>query len=99
MGLLMRPRRPVLRLAAGAATAGVAYHAGKQRAQQVSYNEQASDAYAATQAPAPAPAPVAPVAAAPPDTTGELERLAKLHESGALTDEEFGAAKAHLLGV
>ena len=27
------------------------------------------------------------------DTTSELERLAKLHSSGALTDEEFAAAK------
>jgi hypothetical protein len=92
MGLLFRPRRPVLRLAAGAATAGIAYHAGKQRAEQNPYNDQASEG-AATQA-GPAPA-----AAAPVDETGELERLAKLHESGSLTDEEFGAAKARLLGV
>jgi len=28
MGLFWRPRRPILRLAAGAATAGIAYHAG-----------------------------------------------------------------------
>ena len=27
-----------------------------------------------------------------------LERLAALHASGALTDEEFAAAKARLLG-
>lgn len=96
MGLLMRPRRPVMRLAAGAATAGVAYHAGQRRAEQDVYNQQASEAYAATQAapaaPTPAPAPAA-------DPTGDLERLAKLHESGALTDEEFGAAKAQLLRV
>jgi Short C-terminal domain len=29
----------------------------------------------------------------------ELERLARLYGSGALTDEEFRAAKAHLLGL
>lgn len=94
MGLLMRPRRPLMRLAAGAATAGVAYHAGRRRAEQDAYNEQASEAYASTQAPPQSPAPAQPV-----DAAGELERLAKLHDSGALTDEEFGAAKAHLLGV
>lgn len=96
MGLLMRPRRPLARLAAGAATAGIAYHQGRKRAEQDAYNEQASAAYAATAAPAAAPAP-AP--AAPAGSTGELERLARLHESGALTDAEFGAAKAQLLGV
>lgn len=31
------------------------------------------------------------------DDTEELERLAKLHASGALTDEEFAAAKAKIL--
>lgn len=98
MGLFMRPRRPVMRLAAGAATAGVAYRAGQRRVQQDEANEQASAAYQATQAtPAPAPAPAA--APAPADSTAELERLAKLHESGALTDTEFAAAKSRLLGV
>lgn len=32
------------------------------------------------------------------DTTAQLEQLAKLHQSGALSDEEFAAAKAKLLG-
>jgi hypothetical protein len=31
------------------------------------------------------------------DDVARLERLAKLHESGALTDEEFAAAKARIL--
>ncbi len=37
----------------------------------------------------------APPPAVPAD---ELEHLAQLHSSGALTDEEFGAAKAKVLG-
>jgi hypothetical protein len=37
----------------------------------------------------------APPAADPAD---ELEHLAQLHASGALTDEEFTAAKAKILG-
>jgi hypothetical protein len=32
------------------------------------------------------------------DDLDKLERLAKLHESGALTDEEFAKAKAKILG-
>ena len=34
----------------------------------------------------------------PVDPADEIEHLAKLHESGALTDEEFAAAKAKALG-
>ncbi len=33
------------------------------------------------------------------DITAELERLAKLHKQGILSDEEFKAAKASLLGL
>jgi multidrug resistance efflux pump len=97
MGLMFRPRRPLMRVAAGAATATVAYKAGQRRTQQNQVNEQAQTAYAQTQA---APPPAAPAPApAPSDSTAELERLAKLHESGALSDEEFSAAKSKLLGI
>ena len=97
MGLMFRPRRPLMRLAAGAATAGVAYKAGQRRQQQNEYNDQAQAAYAQTQA---APPPAAPAPGpAPADSTAELERLAKLHESGALSDDEFAAAKSKLLGI
>jgi hypothetical protein len=87
-----------MRVAAGAATATVAYKAGQRRNQQNQYNDQAQAAYAQTQA-APAQAAPAPAAPAPADSTAELERLAKLHESGALNDEEFAAAKSKLLGL
>lgn len=108
MGLMFRRRRPIARLAAGAATAGIAYHAGKRRAQQNQYNEEAASAYASTQ-PGPQAAPASPYAgspqyvAPPPASTGseidELGRLAQMHDSGALTDEEFTAAKAQLLDI
>jgi multidrug resistance efflux pump len=84
MGLFMRRRRPVMRVAAGAATAGVAYKAGKRHAEG-----EATEAQQPAAAPAPAPAA---------DSTAELERLAQLHQSGALSDEEFAAAKAKVLG-
>jgi uncharacterized membrane protein YebE (DUF533 family) len=92
MGMMFRPRRPLMRVAAGAATATVAYKAGQRRTQQNQYNEQPPQA-------APPQAAPAPAAPAPADSTAELERLAKLHESGALNDEEFAAAKAKLLGL
>jgi hypothetical protein len=99
MGMMFRPRRPLMRVAAGAATATVAYKAGQRRTQQNQYNDQAQAAYAQTQTAPPPPAAPAPAAPAPADSTAELERLAKLHESGALNDEEFAAAKAKLLGL
>jgi hypothetical protein len=44
----------------------------------------------AVQAAAPAPAT--------DDVIAQIEKLSALHQSGALTDEEFAAAKAKLLG-
>jgi len=56
------------------------------------------DAYA-SQEPAPAayqePPPAAPAAA---DPIEQLKQLGALHEQGILTDEEFAAQKAKLLG-
>jgi hypothetical protein len=115
MGLMFRRRRPVARLAAGAATAGIAYHAGRRRAEQDAYNDQAAAAYEATQgavpqyapppyptAPYPAPAYAAAPAPAPAPAASpgveELGRLVALHDAGDLTDAEFSAAKAKLLG-
>jgi len=39
-----------------------------------------------------------PAAAAAPDPIEHLKELAKLHEQGVLTDEEFAAQKAKVLG-
>ena len=35
----------------------------------------------------------------PADPADEIEHLAQLHASGALTDDEFAAAKAKILGT
>lgn len=102
MGIFLRPRRPLMRLAAGATTAAIAYNAGKNRVRQDQYNEQAQDAYAATQYP-PQPQYAPPPPQQPPpqpaaDPLAELERLARLHDSGALSDAEFATMKARLIG-
>jgi Short C-terminal domain len=69
------------------------HHERKRAAEE----EQAYDqAPAEEQAPAPDQEPYAPPPADPAD---EIEHLAQLHESGALTDEEFAAAKAKILGT
>jgi hypothetical protein len=57
--------------------------------------------YAAQEAPPPAapePAPAAAPAAGGDDVVGKIKELASLHDAGALSDEEFAAAKAQLLG-
>ena len=41
----------------------------------------------------------APAAAPEDDTNAQLQNLAQLHTQGVLTDEEFAAAKAKLLGI
>ena len=33
------------------------------------------------------------------DATVQIQKLAQLHDSGALSDEEFAAAKAKILGI
>jgi membrane protease subunit (stomatin/prohibitin family) len=41
----------------------------------------------------------APPAEAEDDATAQLQNLAELHTKGVLTDEEFAAAKAKILGI
>jgi hypothetical protein len=76
---------------AGTATAvagGVRTRQGQKAAEQ----QQAA-------APPPPPAPAAaPAAVGDVDITGELQKLVEMKNSGLLTDEEFAAAKAKLLG-
>lgn len=72
---------------------------GEEQAQMQMQQQQAQQqqAQAAQQPPAPAPAPAAAPAPGKPDITGELQKLAQLHQSGALSDEEFASAKQKLL--
>jgi hypothetical protein len=67
--------------------------AGQEQAQQAAYDQGAA---AAQQQAAAAPAPAAP---AEDDAMAEITKLAQMHTAGILTDEEFAAAKAKILGI
>ena len=81
-----------------AAKAQQAADAQAQQAQQQQAAMQAAAEQAVAEAQAAAPAPAAP-AATGDDTIAQLERLAALKEQGILTDAEFDAQKAKLLGT
>ena len=72
-----------------AAGAAVAHHRGGQE------EEQAQQPAAQAQQ----PEEQAQYAPAPADPADQIEHLAQLHASGALTDEEFASAKAKILGL
>ena len=95
-------RRPLLR---AAVVGGGAYMAGKHMAnaqadqqyqdasqEQRLANLEQQQAQQAQQAPVPAPR------AAGPSMADQLNQLADLHNQGLLSEDEFAAAKAKLLG-
>ena len=47
----------------------------------------------------PEPPPPPPAAPAETDIVTQIKQLAELNQQGILTDEEFGAKKAQLLGI
>ena len=93
MGLMRMAARTAV--VAGTATA---VSGRVQRRQAAKWDEQDQQQYA-EQAPPPqqyAPAPAPP---AQDDTQTQLQNLAQLHTQGVLTDDEFAAAKAKILGL
>jgi Short C-terminal domain len=91
----MMRRRPIARMAVRTtAVVGTAAVVGGHMA-----NKQAAQAQpAADEAPAPAATPEPAPAAAGPDPIEQLTQLAALKDSGALTEAEFEAEKAKILG-
>jgi transcription initiation factor TFIID subunit TAF12 len=69
-----------------------------QREQEAYEQQQAAYAQGAADASAPPPPSSAP-AAGGDDTMAELEKLADMKAKGLLSDDEFAAAKAKILGV
>ncbi len=68
----------------------------QQAYQQPVYQQEPPPVY---QQPAPPQAAPAPSTGLSPDDINQLQQLGKLHESGVLTDTEFEAAKAKILGI
>ena len=95
-------RRPLMRaavLGGGAYVAGrhMANKSAEQSQQEAEQNERLSD-LEQQQAPPP-PEQQAPAPAASSPMLDQLNQLASLHQQGVLTDDEFTAAKAKLLGT
>jgi hypothetical protein len=68
------------------------YALPRNRTDQAAYNRRLQQRFDSTRRVAPA------VPAAQPDPVAALKDLGELHRSGSLTDAEFAAAKAKLLG-
>ena len=103
-GLLGTAARTAVIAGTASATAGAVNRRQANRAQQ---RYEAQQYEAAQQAPPPQPAAPQPYPAAPaPAAAGpandqllaQLTQLGDLHGQGVLTDDEFAAAKAKLLG-
>jgi len=91
MGLLRMAARTAVVAGTATAVSGRVAHRQNEKwaAQEQAEYDQQQQQYAAQQA------------AAPPasDPNAELQNLANLHAQGVLTDEEFAAAKAKILGI
>jgi putative oligomerization/nucleic acid binding protein len=104
----MMRRRPLLRAAAVGGTAyAVGRHSGRQREEaaqaEADQNQRIADLEQQQQYQQPPPQqyqqpPPQQAAPAGPSMLDQLNQLTELHTQGALTDEEFAAAKAKLLG-
>jgi hypothetical protein len=79
---------------AGTATA-VSNRVSRRQAQRWGYTDQG---YAEPEPPPPPPPP-APAAEPAPDPIEQLKQLGALRDQGILTEEEFAAQKAKILGM
>jgi hypothetical protein len=92
-------------MATTAVVAGTAAHMGAKSAQRsaAADQDQDQDQDQAPPAPAPADEPAAPEAAAPEAAESpqieQIKQLAALKDQGILTEEEFAASKAKILGI
>jgi hypothetical protein len=96
---MIRRRRPLLR---AAVVGGGAYVAGKRAARgsaERSDQDERISNLEQQQAADPANAQAAGSGTTDPSMLDQLNQLTTLHQQGALTDGEFAAAKAQLLGT
>ena len=93
MGFVRRRARRRTALVVGGAAYAAGRHRGRQQGYDQGYDEPQGGGY---DAPPPGPAPAPPSQGIDYD---ELKQLGELHANGTLTDEEFAAAKAKILGT
>jgi hypothetical protein len=98
MGFRRRVRRRAL-VAGAVGGAALAHHEATKAGEQQQYDDQAPADDQQDQAPADDQQDQAQYAPPAADPADEIEHLAQLHTSGALSDEEFTAAKAKILGT
>ncbi|HEY7105292.1 MAG TPA: SHOCT domain-containing protein [Acidimicrobiia bacterium] len=96
MGLLGGIARTAV--VAGTFTA-VSNRVSRRQARRWAQEDQSAYEQQAYAAPPPAPAAAPPPAPAADDMAEQLTKLAQLHDSGVLTDDEFAASKAKVLGT
>ena len=100
-----RRRRPLARMATTAVVAGTAAHMGAKSAQRsaAADQDQYQDQYQDQAPPAQEEEMAAPEAAAPEAAESpqveQIKQLAALKDQGILTEEEFAASKAKILGI
>lgn len=102
MGLLrMAARTAVVAGTATAVSGRVARRQASRYDQQAEAQQYEAQQQYAQQPQAYQQAPPPQVAAAPPqdESIAKLQELAQLHSQGVLSDEEFTAAKAKVLGI
>jgi Short C-terminal domain len=93
MGLLRMAARTAVVAGTATAVSGRVQRRQAAKWDQQEYEQQQRYAQEPQYAqPAPAPEPE-------DDSTAQLQKLAALHTQGVLTDEEFAAAKAKILGI
>jgi uncharacterized Zn finger protein len=100
-GLIRGVARTAVVAGTASAVAGRVNHRQQEKwaaQDQQQYAEQQQQ-YAAQQQYAPPPPPPAPAAGPSTDMIEQLKQLGALHDQGILTDEEFSAAKAKVLGI
>lgn len=97
MSSFVRPRRPLARLAAGAAAVGVTHHSRPGVEGRTPDEEEMFEAYNAFLVAS--PPQYVPSLSQSARGVVQMQALMELHEAGILSDAVFESAKAKLLGL
>jgi hypothetical protein len=99
MGFVRRRARRRTALVVGGAAYAAGRHRGRGQGYEQGYDEGYDEGGQYEQAPPGPPPQAAPAEPSQGIDYAELQQLGELHANGTLTDEEFAAAKARILGT